>query len=85
MAELQITLDIMLPVFILLALGWLLCRIGLMPGDLPGRLNKLIFSLFLPVMLFPYPKAYPYADEQTCILLQYPSLYTPLLHICSGL
>ena len=52
MAELQITLDIMLPVFILLALGWLLRRIGLMPGDLPGRLNKLIFSLFLPVMLF---------------------------------
>ena len=52
MAELQITLDIMLPVFILLALGWLLRRVGLMPGDVPGRLNKLIFSLFLPVMLF---------------------------------
>ena len=52
MAELQITLDIMLPVFILLALGWLLRRVGLMSGDVPGRLNKLIFSLFLPVMLF---------------------------------
>ena len=52
MAELQITTSIMLPVFILLALGWLMRRIGLMSGDLPGRLNKLIFQLFLPVMLF---------------------------------
>ena len=52
MTELQITFDIMLPVFIMLALGWLLRRTGLMAGDLPGRMNKLIFKLFLPVMLF---------------------------------
>ena len=50
MAELQITFDIMLPVFIMLALGWLLRRTGLMAGDMPGRMNKLIFKLFLPVM-----------------------------------
>lgn len=52
MAELKITLDIMLPVFIMLALGWLLRRTGLLCGDVPGKLNKLIFQLFLPVMLF---------------------------------
>ena len=52
MAELIITTEIMLPVLLMLALGWLLRRMKLMSGDLPGRLNKLIFQLFLPVMLF---------------------------------
>lgn len=52
MAELLITFDIMLPLFILLGLGWLLRRIGLMTADLVTALNKLIFKLFLPVLLF---------------------------------
>lgn len=52
MAELLMTFDIMLPTFILLALGWGLRRFGVMKGELVSSLNKLIFKLFLPVLLF---------------------------------
>ena len=52
MTELLITLDIMTPLFILLGLGWLLRRINLMGETLVSGLNKLIFKLFLPVLLF---------------------------------
>lgn len=52
MAELLITFDIMLPLFLLLGLGWLLRRVGLMKEEIIPALNKLIFKLLLPVLLF---------------------------------
>ena len=52
MTELLITFDIMLPLFILLGLGWLLRRVGLMKEELVSSLNKVIFKVFLPVLLF---------------------------------
>lgn len=52
MAELLITLDIMLPLLGMLALGWLIRRIGLVNDSTTGALNKLIFKLLLPVLLF---------------------------------
>lgn len=52
MAELQVTLEIMLPLLMMLLVGWLLRQTGLMKGDIASALNKLIFRLFLPVLLF---------------------------------
>ena len=51
MAELQVTLEIMLPLLLMLLLGWLLRQTGLMKGETASALNKLIFRLFLPVLL----------------------------------
>lgn len=52
MAELLVTLDIMLPLLIMLALGWLIRKIGWLNQQVVSVLNKLIFRLFLPVLLF---------------------------------
>lgn len=52
MAEFQITLGIMLPILLQLGLGWLLRRVGWLKGEVAAELNKLIFRLFLPVLLF---------------------------------
>ena len=52
MAELQVTLEIMLPLLLMLLLGWLLRQTGLMKGETDSALNKLIFRLSLPVLLF---------------------------------
>ena len=52
MAELQVTLEIMLPLLMMLLVGWLLRQTGLMKGETASALNKLIFRLFLPVLLF---------------------------------
>ena len=52
MAEFQITLDIMLPLLIMLGLGWFIRHIGLLSDGTTSALNKLIFRLFLPVLLF---------------------------------
>lgn len=52
MAELTITLEIMLPLLMMLAVGWLIRRVGIMSQQTAGSLNKLIFKLFLPVLLF---------------------------------
>ena len=52
MAEFKITLDIMLPLLIMLGLGWLIRRIGWLTAETTSAVNKLIFKLFLPVLLF---------------------------------
>lgn len=52
MKEFLITLDIMLPLLLMLVLGAFLRRIGLMPENVTLALNKLIFKVFLPVLLF---------------------------------
>ena len=52
MKELGITCDIMLPMLILLFLGWILRKVKWLSGETAASMNKLIFRLFLPVMLF---------------------------------
>lgn len=52
MAEFLITLEIMLPILLMLALGWFIRRIGLITQQTASAVNKLIFRLFLPVLLF---------------------------------
>ena len=52
MAELQVTLEIMLPLLIMLLVGWLSRQSGLIRGETASAMNKLIFRLFLPVLLF---------------------------------
>lgn len=52
MQEFLVTLDIMLPLLIMLGIGWFLRRIGLMTEPVTQGMNKLVFRLFLPVLLF---------------------------------
>lgn len=52
MAEFKITLDIMLPLLMMLGLGWFIRHIGLLSDATTSAVNKLIFRLFLPVLLF---------------------------------
>ena len=52
MQEFLITMDIMLPLLLMLAIGWLLGRIGLIPDAVAPRMNQLVFRVFLPVLLF---------------------------------
>ena len=52
MQEFLITLDIMLPLLLTLCVGALLRRIGLMNDATTNGMNKLIFKLLLPVLLF---------------------------------
>ena len=52
MQEFLITADIMLPLLLMLAIGWMLGRIGMIPGNVASRMNQLVFRVFLPVLLF---------------------------------
>ncbi|MGN0970559.1 MAG: AEC family transporter, partial [Aristaeellaceae bacterium] len=52
MQEFIVTLNIMLPLLIMLGIGWFLRRIGMMDEAVTQGMNKLVFKLFLPVMLF---------------------------------
>ena len=50
--ELSVTFNIMMPMLLLLATGWILRKTGILDGDMPSRLNRLIFKILLPVLLF---------------------------------
>ena len=52
MQEFLITLDIMLPILLLLLLGWALRKLGLMNEKTTSGMNQLVFKVFLPVLLF---------------------------------
>lgn len=47
-----LSLNVMLPVFLMIMLGVFLQHIGLMPRTMIRDLNRLCFNCFLPVMLF---------------------------------
>ena len=47
-----ISLNAVLPTFLLMAAGWLLHRLGLAEEGFLKQLNRLTFQVFLPVMLF---------------------------------
>lgn len=46
------SLNVMLPVFLLIVLGVFLRMVGLLPRDLAEGMNTLCFKVFLPVLLF---------------------------------
>ena len=52
MQELLVTMDIMLPLLLMLAIGWMLGRVGMIPDNVASRMNQLVFRVFLPVLLF---------------------------------
>ena len=52
MQEFFITMDIMLPLLLMLAVGWFLARIGLIREPVTAKMNQLVFRVFLPVLLF---------------------------------
>ncbi len=52
MDSLIFALNSVLPIILMVTIGYILKRIGLLSGNIPKALNKLVFHLFLPVMLF---------------------------------
>ncbi len=52
MENLILSFNVVLPLFLSISLGYLLCRIGLMDEPLRLGLNKLCFKVFLPIYLF---------------------------------
>lgn len=46
------TITIVLPVFLVIALGYLLRRLHLFEGDFVQASNRLVFMVFLPILLF---------------------------------
>ena len=52
MKELLVSFEIVVPIFLLIALGYFLKRIKLMSDDIITALNKLVFNVFFPVMIF---------------------------------
>lgn len=77
MAEFQVTLNIMLPLLLMLALGWLIRRIGMIAPETVSAVNKLIFRLFLPVLLF--------NNIRTLDVTSVPGLGFPAFIFCSVL
>ena len=45
-------LNAVLPIILMVTIGYILKRIGFIDGDMPKKLNRLVFRVFLPVMVF---------------------------------
>lgn len=52
MDNLIISFNVVFPMFVLLAVGYLLFKIGLLGHELAAGINKIIFNLFIPVLIF---------------------------------
>ena len=52
MENLIISFNVVLPLFLCIALGYFLRRIQFVDGDILNKLNKLCFKVFLPIYLF---------------------------------
>ena len=52
MENLIISFNVVLPLFLCIALGYYLRRINFVDGDTLNKLNKLCFRVFLPIYLF---------------------------------
>jgi len=52
MQEFLITVEIMLPLLLMMGTGWLMRRTGIVPDALTPALNRMVFRVFLPVLLF---------------------------------
>lgn len=52
MSELIFAVNAVFPIILLVLLGYFLKRIGLVTKELAGALNKIVFRVFLPAMLF---------------------------------
>lgn len=52
MENLILSFHVVFPMFVLLAVGFLMKKLGLLGKDLASGINKLIFNLFIPVLIF---------------------------------
>ena len=52
MENLLLSFNVVFPMFVLLAVGFLMKKLGLLGKGLAGGINKLIFNLFIPVLIF---------------------------------
>lgn len=52
MSDFLFTVNAVMPIIIMVLIGYLLKRIGIINSDTAKGMNKLVFRLFLPVMLF---------------------------------
>lgn len=51
MSNLIVTIDVVLPVFMVMAIGWLCRRTGMVSAENISAMNKLVFKIFLPASL----------------------------------
>lgn len=52
MTDLLFAINATAPIVLMVAVGYILKRLGMLDGDVARVLNKLVFRVFLPVMLF---------------------------------
>lgn len=52
MSELKISLDVVFPLFMLMAVGYAAARGGILDGTLVNGINRTIFYIFMPTLLF---------------------------------
>ncbi|MBE6535053.1 MAG: AEC family transporter [Ruminococcaceae bacterium] len=52
MEDLIFSINAVLPIVLMVCLGYLLRRLGVLPLSVTGVMNKLVFRVFLPAMLF---------------------------------
>lgn len=52
MENLILSFNVVFPMFVLLAVGFLMKKLGLLGKSLASGINKLIFNLFIPVLIF---------------------------------
>lgn len=52
MEDLIFVINAILPIILMIAVGYLLKRIGLLGDEIAKKLNTLVFRVFLPIMLF---------------------------------
>ena len=52
MADLLFALNAVAPIILLVALGYILKKLGIIPTELAKPINKIVFRVLLPVMLF---------------------------------
>ena len=64
MSSFTVCLNAVLPIFIIMALGYLARRCGAIKRSDVPKLNKLAFYYFLPVMLFYNIRLHPHAPEE---------------------
>ena len=83
--NLIIAFNVVFPMFVLLAVGYLMKRIGLLGADLAGGINRLIFNLFIPVMIFKNIIDADFATAFSWRLLAYSVAGTTFLFIVSML
>lgn len=83
MENLTIAFNVVFPMFVLLAVGYLMKKLRLLEAPLAGGINKLIFNLFIPVLIFKNIIDADFATAFSWRLLAYSVAGTTLIFVLS--